>query len=881
MPPIMVPIQRNLDLDADVGQFSIYTRLEGFVTVAALARIAPGHGEATANGVRLSRWESVDLKGVTLLFLPISEAMPGYGQRCRVALRGFRTPGGLPFAPCAFTVTVLPRRQPDPAFEAHDAAALEAAREGMVLLRNENGALPLPEDSLLNCLGSSQHWWRCSMAGASRINPRQRPGFHHAVAEHSAFRVNAALSDFYRRARHDELPDEALLAEARANGGPALVFIARQWGEMMDLRDIPGEFRLSDAEQALLRRARERFDRVIVILNTGGPIDMTWLSQIDVDAVLFTGYAGMLSAQALVELLDGRVNPSGHLPDTWPWCFSDNPVSKNFPQRPADAPYVHEDAIGVRVFYEEDIYMGYRWFDSFGVPVAFPFGHGLSYTDFELTPAGMMRRGDDVRVRVSVRNAGQRAGKAVAQLYVAPPRGRLEKPDHVLVGFEKTALLAPGEAQALEIALRLEDAASFDEARSAWALEAGEYGLFVGQSLGSLIPAGKLALEARTLRQVAAVAPPMEDFKRLTRADPTVEGSKSGTVPLGQQIAVPAPRVEARSRRGALRAPAGDWKSPLQGQREAVGVLSERPRGKILWQEARQDPSKLSAFVGQLSLLNLCRLNVCAGSRWLPGQDGMAGHTPPLEAYGLPGFCASDANAGLNLKRRNVGFPASSVIAATFNRAIAEGVGRVVAAECPAHGVDLVLAPGMNLHRSPLCGRHPEYFSEDPYLTGVMAACHARGLESGGVGSCYKHLFCNNAELGRLGSHSIVSRQALRELYFRAFEIAFRIHKPRSVMTSYNALNGIYPGESRALLEDLLRGEWGFEGFVMSDWGSVRTVSAVEMVNAGNSWITPGGPLWVQRIWNAARRGEISRETLEENVMWLLKGMGATTDLSS
>jgi beta-glucosidase len=388
-------------------------------------------------------------------------------------------------------------------------------------------------------------------------------------------------------------------------------------------------------------------------------------------------------------------------------------------------------------------------------------------------------------------------------------------------------------------------------------LEAGEYGLFVGQSLGDLVPAGRLPLEARTLRRVKAVAPPTEDFKRLTRADPTVDGSKSGVVPLGQQIAVPAPPVNAPARSQSFRA----------------------KRKRVLWQEVRQDPSKLPAFVSQLSLLELCRLNVCAGTRWLPWQDGMAGHTPALEAYGLPGFCVADANPGLNLKRPNVGFPASSVIAATFNKTLAEQVGRVVAAECPAHGVDLVLAPGMNLHRSPLCGRNPEYFSEDPYLTGVMAACHARGLEEGGVGSCYKHLFCNNAELGRLGSHSVVSRRALRELYFRAFEIAFRMHSPRSVMTSYNALNGIYPGESRLLLEDLLRGEWGFEGFVMSDWGSVRTVDAVEMVSAGNSWITPGGPLWVLRVWSAARRGEITRATLEENVARLLRGMGGCSDL--
>ena len=852
MLPIMVPIQRRLDLDEDVGLFSIYTRLEGCVAVAALARVAAGCGVATVNGVRLSRWEVVELKYVTLLLLPVAQVAPSYGQRCRVVLEGFRTPGGMPYPRCAFQVTVEPRREPDPAFAEHDAVALEAAREGMVLLRNERGALPLGEDSVLNCLGTAQHWWRSSMAGASRINPRHRPGFHQAVAEHSRFRVNAALSDFYRSAGENRLPDEALLAEARANGGPALVFIGRQWGEMMDLRDIPGEFRLSDAELSLLRCARAGFDRVIVILNTGGPIEMDWLRQIDVDAVLFTGYAGMLSAHALVELLDGRANPSGHLPDTWPWRFSDNPVSRNFPQRPADAPFIQEDSVGVRVYYEEDIYMGYRYFDSFGVPVAFPFGHGLSYTSFELTPAGVTRRGDEATVRVDVRNTGRRAGKAVAQLYVAPPAGGLERPAHVLAGFEKTALLAPGEAQALEIEMRLEDAAAFDEQRSAWVLEPGEYGLYVGQSLDGLALAGKLKLEAETLRRVEAVAPPMEAFKRLTRADPTVDGTKSGIVPLGQQIAVPAPRMKGEG--GAPAKRAGDR--------------------RVAWPEVEIDPSKLEDFVAQMSLTTLCRLNVCAGLRALPWQDGMAGYTPRLEREGLPAFCVADGNAGLNLRRRNVGFPASSVIAATFNRAIAESVGRVVAKECHDHGVNLVLAPGMNLHRSPLCGRHPEYFSEDPFLTGAMAGCHARGLEAGGVGGCYKHLFCNNAELGRLGSHSVVSRQALRELYFKAFEIAFRVHKPRSVMTSYNALNGIYPGENRALLENLLRREWGFGGFVMSDWGSVRTVDAVEMVNAGNSWITPGGPQWVRRIQSAARRGEISRRTLEENVMWLLKGFG-------
>ena len=847
MPAVMVPLQRRLELEQEAGHFAVFTRLEGCVAVAALAKVAPGVGRVAVDGAPLSRWEAVELKGITLIFLPLSEAVRGHGQCCRVALEGFRTPSGRRYPRCAFRVRTAPRRQADEAHAEHDAEALEAAREGMVLLRNERGALPLDPQATLNCLGAAQHFWRASAAGASRINPRWRPDFFAAVAEHSHFRVNAELSEFYRGHRKGDVPPEALLARAAANGGPALVFIGRHSGEMMDSRDISGEYRLTEGELALLRAARARFDRVIVILNAGGPLEMAWLDDIPVDALLFTGFAGMLSAFALVELLDGRANPSGHLPDTWPRRFSDNPVSRNFPTLPPDAPYMHEDATGVRVYYEEDVYLGYRWFDTFGVPVAFPFGHGLSYTTFTLSPAGLSRTGEGLRVRVKVQNTGKVAGKAVAQLYVAPPAGRLEKPARVLAGFEKTALLPPGGAQTLEIDARWEDFASFDEARGAWVLEAGEYGLSVGQSIARRVSLGSLRLEERVLGRVARLGAPVEDFKRLTRDNPTVDGSRSGLVPLGEQIAVAAKRSPA-----------------------AAPAARGRRRRRVLWSEVVRDPARLGEFVAGLSLLELCRLNVCAGARWMPWQDGMAGHTPRLRRVGLPSFCASDANPGLNLKRPNVGFPASSVIAASFNREIAETVGRVIAAECPEHGVDLVLAPGMNLHRSPLCGRHAEYFSEDPFLTGEMAGAHGRGLTRGGVICCYKHMFCNNAELGRLGSHSVVSEQALRELYFRAFEIAFRVQAPGSVMTGYNALNGLYPGENPALLQGLLRDEWGFRGFVMSDWGSTRTVSAVEMVKAGNSWITPGGPLWLWRIWWAARRGEISRGQLERNVGWLL-----------
>lgn len=851
--PLLIPLTRHIDLDEDVGRFSVFTRLEGCVTVMAPAGIKPGKGRATVDGVALSRWEAVPLRGVTLLFLPLGEAAPDYERACRVTLEGFETPSGRRYPRRTFQVHTLPRRQPDAAFDDHDKTALEAAREGIVLLRNQNAALPLAPGETLNCLGRAQHWWRSSAAGASKINPRWRPSFLQAVVSHSDFRLNEELSSFFRGAGGERVPDADMLQRARALSDAALVFIGRQQGEMMDSRDIEGEYRLDAGEIALLQAARTTFKRLVVVLNTGGPVAMDWMREIDPDAILFTGYAGMLGARALVEILNGRVNPSGHVPDTWPWRDADNPVSRNFPSRLEGGPFLHEDEIGVRVHYEEDIYLGYRYFDTFGVDAAFPFGHGLSYTTFDLVPEGINRHGDTAIARVRVRNTGDVAGKAVAQLYVSPPEGQLEKPAHALAGFEKTALLSPGDETVLEIETRLDDWASFDEDKSAYVLEAGAYRLSVGQSVAALAECGAVTLAEPILRPVQHYGAPVEPIARLSKANPTVDGSYSRMVPLGEHIAVAAAREHRREE-----------------------TVSTKHGGKITWPRVVQDPALLDAFVSQFSLLDLCRLNVCAGARWMPWQDGMAGYTPQMKGFGLPSFTASDANAGLNLKRPNIGFPASSVIAATFNREIARSVGRVVAEECPAHGVSLVLGPGMNLHRSPRCGRQPEYFSEDPYLTGEMAGWHGKGLEENGVGCCYKHLFCNNTELGRLGSHSVVSERALRELYFRAFQIAFRVQKPSSVMTSYNALNGLYPGENPALLQGLLREEWGFDGFAMSDWSSTRTVDAVEMAKAGISWITPGGPRWVSRLYRAARAGRVTRAELERNVRWLLKGFMRT-----
>ena len=847
MLPIMIPLRKTFDPEAIDDILSPYTRLSGYTALALTAPVAEdGMGAAEVDGIRLSRCEQVRVRGFCLLVVPVGEVAWAHGRRFRVRLSGFRAQNGLPFMPCRFTLRTTPRRERDPAYDDHDAQALEAAREGMVLLRNENGALPLAPDAALNCFGADQHRFRLSATGASRINPRWRPGFLRAVEEHSDFTVNAELTGFYRRPSAP-VPDEAVMARAREMSDAALVFISRHSGEMQDNRPIPGQYLLTDDERAMLRAVRARFGRVVVILNVGYPIEMAWLREIPVDAVLYTGFAGMLGSYALVEILDGRVNPSGHLPDTWPWRWGDDPVSRNFPVLGADDPAMPEDAVGVRVYYEEDVYLGYRYFDTFGKEAAFCFGRGLSYTRFELVPAGLSGTDDAVYVDVDVKNAGARPGKAVVQLYAAGPRGRLEKPAHVLAGFEKTETLAPGETRRLRIAAHRRDFASYDAARGAYVLEAGKWRFFIGEDLEHLVPCGELETPEAIVRRAAPLGGPVEPIDTLTRARPEVAGGRSRIVPLGERFARKAPRAPF--------AP-----PPLK--------RGHGPRPD--WPALRRDRARLEDFVARLPLYDLCRLNVCAGHRWMPWQDGAAGFTPRLRRWRMPSFTVLDANAGLNLVAPNIGFPASSVIAASFNREIARSVGRVIALESRERGVYQNLGPGMNLHRGQLCGRHPEYFSEDPLLTGEMAGWHGRGLEENGVGCCYKHLFCNNSELSRKGSHSVVSEQALRELYFRAFEIAFGIQKPSAVMTSYNALNGLYPAENAALLQGLVRGEWGFEGTIMSDWNAYATIDPIEMVKAGNCWITPGGRLRVWQLWRAARRGRVSRAVLEDNVKHLL-----------
>ena len=844
--PKMIPLEKRYDPDAVDSSMAMFCKLPRSVPVG-LTEPVTVFGTATVDGVPLTHCEQVrDALGKWRLMVPVGQVAREYGRGYTVRLEGFLGKNGKKFPACTFALETTARKQPDPAYASHDAQALQAAREGMVLLKNENRVLPLPKGSILNCFGEGQHVYRITATGASKINPRWAPNFLQAVEDHSDLSVNAELSEFYRAG--NAVPEEGMLLRAREQSDTAILFITRHSGEGQDNRPVKGQYYLTDEERALAEAVTAAFPKTVLILNIGHPIEMEWTEELNIHSILSTGFAGMLSAYALVEILDGRTNPSGCLADTWAWDYWDYAASKNQPVLGEGDLNPTDKAFGVRIYYEEDIYLGYRYFDTFGKDVAYSFGHGLSYTGFSIKTDHFRIGAGGVRLDVTVTNTGDVPGKKTVQLYASPPAGRLPKSDHVLVGFEKTKLLAPGESQTLTLTADHKNMASFDEENACWIMEKGSYRLYVG-NLTHFREAGEFILEQdRVLSRVGRCGAPVEDFPRLSKADPRISGKKTAIVPLRKRFAVRAKKIPYRP----------------QGL--------PRYRGKrITWEMLKKEPQLLDAFVAQMSLGELAKLNVCAGGQWGEGENGCCGHTYEMKKYGLPSFFVSDANAGVNIFKPNIGFPASSVIASTFNKDIAYSVGRVIARESLENGIFLNLGPGMNLHRQILCGRHPEYFSEDPFLTGTMAGFHGKGLEENGVACCYKHLFCNGSDLSRMGSHSIVSQRALRELYFRAFERAFEIHKPSAVMTSYNALNGMYPAENPELLQILVREEWGFEGFIMSDWNAYHTVSAVEMVRAGNCWLTLGGMFWVWVVRLAAYTGSIRRSVLENNVRWLIK----------
>ncbi len=795
----------------------------------------------------------------SVLAVDLAAVLHDYGQKAVLHIEGYRDRQGAEMLPAEISVYTPEKVLPDPRFAAHEQIALQAARDGIVLLKNENGALPLREGETLNLFGKDLFTFRLCAVGAGKITPRYAVGLLEAAEAEREYPINRELLDFYT-CGENRIPDEELLKHAREQSATAFFVLSRCSGENTDNSSARGEYALTEAEEALLAALRSRFDKLVVILNVGTPIGAAFAEKYGVDAVVYNGFGGMLAGRALMDVLTGRVNPSGKLPDTWAGTYDAIPSSRNFYDCGDGKPRLvtDEGETWVNTVYEEDLYVGYRYFETF--PEAsrggLPFGHGLSYTRFDRRCDACAFDGEQLSVTVTVTNCGERDGREVAQLYLSKPRGRLEQPARELIGFEKTRLLSPGECETLTMKVPLGHMASFDEEAAAWMAVEGSYRVFLGGSVREAKEIGRFTLdEDRVLRNGKHRMRPNLLFTRLTQRDPI------GSYPKGELSGV---QKDAHS---------------LQPGREHPEAFSheELPRTgrKLSFRDALADETLLPELVGNLDVKTLARLSVCANHGWGVEGRGEAGRIFSAEGLELPDFVVSDGNSGVNLHEKNIGFPSGATLCASFDKELMLAVGRVIGEEAKALGISLILAPGMNLHRNPLNGRQPEYFSEDPYLAGTMAGHYCKGLESTGVGGCYKHLIANNAESARKRNQSVISERAIRELYFRAFQIALEVHEPISVMTAYNAVNGLFTSCDAELIQGLLFEECGFEGFVMTDWCSYDSADVAEMAIAGNSWITPGSEddTYTAQLEAAVADGRLSLAQLQQNVLRLLRAL--------
>lgn len=690
--------------------------------------------------------------------------------------------------------------------------AASAAAEGIVMLKNDNGALPLSKDEVVSVFGRIQlHYYKSGTGSGGMVNVSKVTGIVDGLLE-SGVKLNEELLNVYKKWDEEnpydlgdgwgnepwsqvEMPlDEQLVADAAQKGSTAIVIIGRTAGEEMDATLTEGSFLLTALEKDMLSKVRKAFEKVVVLLNVGGLIDMSFVNEYAPDSVLYVWQGGMTGGTGTADVLTGKVSPSGKLSDTIAYSVKDYPSDPYFGDR-------------VRNFYSEDIFVGYRWFETFAPEkVLYPFGFGLSYTTFDVKSVSVSGS-DTLTFKVSVTNTGKFSGKEVVQVYCGAPQGKLGKAARVLCGFAKTKELAPDETQELEISVRLETLASYDDSgvtgnRFCWVLEEGEYKFFVGTDVRSAQETFKFSLnESKVTEKCIQALAPVLPFKRST-----AENNDGNLSPVMHDV--PLSEVDEPARR-AERLP---QEIPYTGDK---GIkLADVKSGK----------NTMDEFLAQLSnhdLSCIIRGEGMGSPRVTAGTaSAFGGVSDALTGFGIPAACCDDGPSGMRLDCGTKAFslPNGTMLASTFNCELIKELYYLLGLEMSANKVDCILGPGMNIHRHPLNGRNFEYFSEDPFLTGKMAAFQLNGLHSAGVTGTIKHFCGNNQETNRHFIDSAVSERALREIYLKGFEIAVREGNADSIMTTYGSVNGLWTAGNFDLNTVILREEWGFKGFTMTDW---------------------------------------------------------------
>ncbi len=818
----------------------------------------------------------------------------------------------------------------------HRAIARRAAADGMVLLRNDNGILPLDKTKPVALYGSGATHFTKGGTGSGDVNQRECVSIADGMRNAGFSIANEQwLNDYEEIYQAERIKwRDWLLMKNKEPGNPgmfvlyadnpmvrpsgadpvkteadtAIYVLCRTSGEGADRKNAKGDYLLTDEEYSFIGKMCNVYENVILVLNTGGLIDLGFTDDFaNIEAILYMSQPGMEGGNALADILSGAVNPAGKLTDSWAYAYEDYPGAKEFSTNGASLEYAA---------YHEGIYVGYRYFDSFHKAVRYGFGFGLSYTRFEVSMEEVKLQGKGMRdpgvsVRVNVRNIGDRySGREVVQIYVSCPDGRLEKEFRRLVAFAKTEELAPGQSQTMEITFPLDMCTSYSEADPGYVLEEGYYGIWIGNSLGESKLRAMLRMDNSIVTLSTDHICPVQkafseihspDANRVTRYKSWVEKGKTDGVPV---INITDVYVYSESI---------EYGEDDRVSTEAKSVADELSIDELI-----------RMTTGEPSLAEMASEDPSRAGTEANGEIGASGLSVPGSAAetstaclgrGIGSMVLSDGPAGLRLDKDYyvtddgrihprpfmdkvedglfrtkettpdrpyttyyqycTAFPVGTSLAQSWDPDLIEETGRAVAEEMMEFQTTLWLAPGMNIHRNPLCGRNFEYYSEDPVLSGVIAAAMTRGVQSrGGCGTTIKHFACNNQEANRMHCDSRVHERALREIYLKGFEICVKSSQPMAVMTSYNLVNGVHTANSYDLCTKVLRDEWGFEGLIMTDWTTTEhgdDCTAAGCLRAGNDLICPGNPKDHSNIRAELIDGMLTQEELRACVARIIK----------
>lgn len=861
----------------------------------------------------------------------------------------------------------------------HAQTSLEIAKEGIVLLENNNDALPIASEGNVALFGIGSIQTTKGGTGSGSVNNRivYADG---TVVEGEA--IATSVLDGFVNAGYNVLTQDYLVALDEANPNTttglgmgssnladdtaltdlftdeeltalaeqtdtAFYTIRRNAGEGAD-RVIEDDYELSDNELANIKKLSETFDKVVVLLNVIN-IDASWFEESGADALVLVSNPGELGGNAIVSVLNGEINPSGKLVDTWAYSIYDWPSTEYFSNINEDDPWADEIE-----YYIEDIYVGYRYFDTFDADaVQYEFGYGLSYTTFDIAVDDVTADAENVSVTVTVTNTGDVAGKEVVQIYFsAAPEGTLDKPYQELAAYGKTDTLAAGESQTTTITYNTTEMSSYSEDQAAYLLEAGDYVIRVGNSSRNTEAAAVITLDE------TAVTEQLQNNLEID-SDGEYPGGSSGEYDditlednLNNYAELQAAFVEMGASGVGL--DGGSTENAIALSISAADIVTENPyeesesdgiadvnvyisttteaeyagttgydyaqneeynivavyydaNGNAVSEEPEEMANyrvksgseedgtaeyytlldvangeiTLEQFVSGLTILELA--DIVEGGSKSPdangqssggaspstqdaGQevvdytnevyvDGQAGQTVGLyvEDKLIPSMTNADGPAGLRISQSYTGldgeeyyqyctaYPVGTMIAQTWNVDLAYTMGVNVGEELAYYGISQWLAPGMNIHRNPLCGRNFEYYSEDPLVASLTGGYEALGVQSNdGVGVTFKHFAGNDQENSRGSQNDVVSERAMREIYLKQFEIAVKLSNAMGIMTSYGIVNGVPTANNYDLLENILRTEWGFDGLVMTDWGGSGGMTDAQAMHSGNDLIMPG-----------------------------------------